>query len=161
LRPGGEHAARREAEGYSDMTGMVQESHQLTVATRGKGFTEITGELANWLGAIAAADGLLTVFVSHTSASLTIQENADPNVRRDLLDALEALAPEHAGYAHQEEGPDDMPSHIKAMLTSVSLGIPVRDGRMTLGTWQGIYLIEHRTSPHRRTVVLSFIGCAA
>jgi secondary thiamine-phosphate synthase enzyme len=152
---------RREAEGCSDMAGMVQANHQLTVATRGKGFTEITGELADWLGSIDAADGLLTVFVSHTSASLTIQENADPNVRRDLLDALEALAPEHAGYAHQEEGPDDMPSHVKAMLTSVSLGIPVKDGRMTLGTWQGVYLIEHRTSPHRRTVVLSFIGHTA
>jgi secondary thiamine-phosphate synthase enzyme len=143
------------------MAEMVQASHRLTVATRGKGFTEITGELASWLGAIAAADGLLTVFVSHTSASLTIQENADPNVRRDLLDALEALAPENRRYAHQEEGPDDMPSHIKAMLTSVSLSIPVKDGRMTLGTWQGVYLIEHRTSPHRRTVVLSFIGHTA
>jgi secondary thiamine-phosphate synthase enzyme len=89
---------------------------------------------------------------------LTIQENADLNVRRDLLDALEALAPEDRAYAHQEEGLDDMPSHIKAMLTGVSLGIPVRDGSMTLGTWQGVYLIEHRTSPHQRSVVLSFIG---
>jgi secondary thiamine-phosphate synthase enzyme len=101
------------------------------------------------------------VFVSHTSASLTIQENADPNVRRDLADALEALAPEHRSYAHQEEGPDDMPSHIKAMLTSSSLGIPVKDGRMTLGTWQGVYLIEHRASPHRRSIALSFIGHSA
>jgi secondary thiamine-phosphate synthase enzyme len=140
---------------------MVQASHQLIVATRGKGFTEITGELASWLGTIAAENGLLTVFVCHTSASLTIQENADPNVRRDLLDALEALAPEHEGYAHQEEGPDDMPSHIKSMLTSVSLGIPVKDGRMVLGTWQGVYVIEHRASPHRRTVALSFIGHSA
>lgn len=143
------------------MAEMVQASHQLTVATRGKDFTEITGELARWLRTIAAADGLLTVFVCHTSASLTIQENADPNVRRDLLDALEAFAPEHGGYAHQEEGPDDMPSHIKAMLTSVSLGIPVKDGSMTLGTWQGVYVIEHRASPHRRTVALSFIGHTA
>ena len=140
---------------------MVQASHELTVATGGKGFTEITGELARWLSTIAAGDGLLTVFMRHTSASLTIQENADPNVRVDLLDALEAVAPEHGGYAHQEEGPDDMPSHIKAMLTSVSLGIPVKDGRMTLGTWQGVYVIEHRTSPHRRTVVLNFIGHTA
>lgn len=140
---------------------MVQASHELTVATGGKGFTEITGELARWLSTIAAEDGLLTVFVRHTSASLTIQENADPNVRVDLLDALEALAPEHKTYAHQEEGPDDMPSHIKSMLTSVSLGIPVKDGRMTLGTWQGVYVIEHRTSPHRRTVVLNFIGHTA
>ena len=143
------------------MAEMVQASHELTVATGGKGFTEITGELARWLSTIAAEGGLLTVFMRHTSASLTIQENADPNVRVDLLDALEALAPEDGGYAHQEEGPDDMPSHIKAMLTSVSLGIPVKDGRMTLGTWQGVYVIEHRTSPHRRTVVLSFIGHTA
>jgi secondary thiamine-phosphate synthase enzyme len=143
------------------MAEMVQASHELTVATGGKGFTEITGELARWLSTIAAEDGLLTVFVRHTSASLTIQENADPNVRVDLLDALEALAPEHKSYAHQEEGPDDMPSHIKSMLTSVSLGIPVKDGRMTLGTWQGVYVIEHRTSPHRRTVVLNFIGHTA
>jgi secondary thiamine-phosphate synthase enzyme len=143
------------------MAEMVQASHELTVATGGKGLTEITGELARWLSTIAAEDGLLTVFMRHTSASLTIQENADPNVRVDLLDALEALAPEHGRYAHQEEGPDDMPSHIKSMLTSISLGIPVKDGRMTLGTWQGVYVIEHRTSPHRRTIVLNFIGHTA
>ncbi|HSD93487.1 MAG TPA: secondary thiamine-phosphate synthase enzyme YjbQ [Methyloceanibacter sp.] len=142
------------------MVELVQASHLLTVATRGKGFTEITSDLARWLESVAAEEGLLTVFVRHTSASLTIQENADPNVRRDLLDALEALAPEERDYAHREEGPDDMPSHIKSMLTSVSLGIPVRDGAMALGTWQGVYLIEHRASPHRRTVVLSFIGRA-
>jgi len=143
------------------MAEMVQASHTLNVATPGKGFTEITSELASWLESIAGENGLLTVFVSHTSASLTIQENADPNVRRDLADALEALAPEHRSYAHQEEGPDDMPSHIKAMLTSSSLGIPVKDGRMTLGTWQGVYLIEHRASPHRRSIALSFIGHSA
>ena len=143
------------------MAEMVQASHELTVATGGKGFTEITGELARWISTIAAEDGLLTVFMRHTSASLTIQENADPNVRVDLLDALEAIAPEHKTYAHQEEGPDDMPSHIKSMLTSTSLGIPVKDGRMTLGTWQGVYVIEHRTSPHRRTVVLNFVGHTA
>jgi secondary thiamine-phosphate synthase enzyme len=143
------------------MAEMVQASHVLKVATRGKGFTEITNEIARWLKSIAAEDGLLTVFVSHTSASLTIQENADRMVRRDLLDALERLAPEGRHYAHQEEGPDDMPSHIKAMLTSVSLGIPVKEGRMALGTWQGVYVIEHRTSPHQRNVVLSFIGRSA
>jgi len=143
------------------MAEMVQASHVLSVATRGKGFIEITGEVVRWLESIAAEDGLVTVFVSHTSASLTIQENADPDVRRDLLDALEDLAPEDRPYAHQEEGPDDMPSHIKSMLTSVSLSIPVNGGRMVLGTWQGIYLIEHRAGPHRRSAVLSFIGHSA
>jgi secondary thiamine-phosphate synthase enzyme len=143
------------------MAEMMQASHTLQVATRGKDFVEITGELARWLKSVAAEDGLLTVFVSHTSASLTIQENADPNVRRDLADALDLMAPEDRGYAHQEEGPDDMPSHIKAMLTEVSIGIPVKEGSMTLGTWQGVYLIEHRASPHRRSIALSFIGHAA
>ncbi len=143
------------------MGDLVQASHDLVVPTRGKGFIEITGAVSSWLDGIGADGGLLTVFVSHTSASLTIQENADPNVRVDLLDALEILAPEDRAYAHHEEGPDDMPSHIKAMLTSVSLSVPVRDGAMTLGTWQGIYLIEHRAAPHQRTVVLSFIGSAA
>ena len=140
------------------MAEMVQASHVLAVATRGKGFTEITRELVHWLESLGADDGLLTVFVCHTSASLTIQENADPNVRRDLLDALDLIAPEDRPYAHQEEGPDDMPSHIKAMFTSVSLGIPVKDGRMTLGTWQGVYLIEHRAEAHQRNIALSFIG---
>ena len=143
------------------MTEMVQASHLLTVPTRGKGFTEITRELAGWLELIAGENGLLTVFVSHTSASLVIQENADPNVRRDLLDALEALAPEGRSYAHQEEGPDDMPSHIKAMLTAVSLSIPVVGGSMVLGTWQGVYLIEHRAAPHQRNIALNFIGHVA
>ena len=143
------------------MAGMVQASHTLNVATRGKGFIEITRELADWVESIAGRDGLLTVFVRHTSASLTIQENADPNVRRDLADALDLLAPEDRRYAHQEEGPDDMPSHIKSMLTSVSLSIPIKDGKMTLGTWQGVYLIEHRASPHQREVALSFIGDSA
>ena|SRR5919206_616788 len=136
----------------------VQASHELTVPTHGKGFTEITRDVARWLDSISAESGLLTVFVRHTSASLTIQENADPNVRVDLLDMLERLAPEAHDYAHQEEGPDDMPSHIKAMLTAVSLSIPVREGRMVLGTWQGVYLIEHRAAPHRRSIALHFIG---
>ena len=143
------------------MAEMVQVSDVLTVATGGKGFTEITKELARWLESIAGENGLLTVFACHTSASLTIQENADPNVRLDLLDALDAFAPEDRRYAHEEEGPDDMPSHIKAMLTSSSLGIPVKEGRMTLGTWQGVYLIEHRASPHGRSIALSFIGHSA
>jgi secondary thiamine-phosphate synthase enzyme len=143
------------------MADMVQVNHVLTVPTRGKGFTEITSDLARWLEIVAAEDGLLTVLVCHTSASLIIQENADPDVRRDLMDALEALAPEARNYAHAEEGPDDMPSHIKSMVTAVSLGIPVKDGKMTLGTWQGVFLIEHRTAPHRRNIALSFIGHVA
>jgi secondary thiamine-phosphate synthase enzyme len=143
------------------MAEMVQASHVLMVATRGKGFTEITRELARCLESIAGENGLLTVFVSHTSASLIVQENADPKVQRDLIDALEALAPEHRAYAHAEEGSDDMPSHIKAMLTSVSLSIPVKDGHMVLGRWQGVFLIEHRASPHQRNIALSFIGHVA
>lgn len=140
---------------------LVQASHQLSVATRGKGFTEITSDLAHWLETLSAENGLLTVFCCHTSASLTIQENADPNVQRDLVDALDGLAPENRDYAHEEEGSDDMPSHIKAMLTSVSLSIPVKNGSMMLGRWQGVFLIEHRVAPHRRTVGLSFIGQCA
>jgi secondary thiamine-phosphate synthase enzyme len=140
------------------MAGFTQASQMLRVATRGKGLTDITPEVAGWLASIGAEEGLVTVFVCHTSASLTIQENADPNVRRDLMAVLETLAPEGDHYAHEEEGPDDMPSHIKSMLTEVSLSIPVMRGRMTLGTWQGIYLIEHREAPHQRTIALSFLG---
>ena len=140
---------------------MMQANHVLTVPTRGKGFIELTRALASWLDSFGANSGLLTVFVAHTSASLTIQENADPNVRRDLLDTLEILAPEDRNYAHADEGPDDMPAHIKAMLTSVSLTIPVHDGRMVLGTWQGVFLIEHRTQPHQRNVALNFMGDVA
>jgi secondary thiamine-phosphate synthase enzyme len=143
------------------MAEFVQANQMLTVETGGKGFYEITGEVAQWLKAFGADAGLVTVFVCHTSASLTIQENADPNVRLDLLVALDALAPEDRAYAHQEEGPDDMPSHIKSMLTSVSIGIPVNDGKMVLGAWQGIYLIEHRSIAHRRNIALSFIGHCA
>ena len=143
------------------MAGLVEASHVLSVPTHGKGFVDITVAVSAWLDGIGAAGGLLTVFITHTSASLTIQENADPNVRRDLIDALESLAPEDRDYAHHEEGPDDMPSHIKTMLTSVSLSVPVRKGAMTLGTWQGIYLIEHRAASHQRNVVLSYIGSAA
>jgi secondary thiamine-phosphate synthase enzyme len=128
------------------------------VTTRGRGFIDITEDLRRWLDGISANDGLLTVFVCHTSASLTIQENADPNVRHDLMTALQTLAPEDAPYTHAEEGSDDMPSHIKSMLTAVSLSIPVMDGRMTLGTWQGVYLIEHRDVPHERNLALSFLG---
>ncbi len=130
----------------------------LVVRTRGPGLTEITDEIRAWLSEIGAAEGLLTVFIAHTSASLTIQENADPDVRRDLVDALNRLAPENAGYRHSSEGPDDMPAHIKALLTSVSLSIPVVGARTALGTWQGVYIIEHRARQHDRRVELHFIG---
>jgi len=140
------------------MTELIQASHRLRVTTQGKGFIDITEDLRRWLRGISARDGLLTVFVCHTSASLTIQENADPNVRRDLMTTLETLAPEDALYTHVEEGPDDMPSHIKSMLTDVSLSIPVMDGRLTLGTWQGVYVIEHRAATHERNLALNFIG---
>lgn len=140
------------------VSGLEERSHVLTVRTRGKGFVNFTQAVAAWLESLDVHGGLLTVFVTHTSASLTIQENADPNVRIDLQDALERIAPEDHPYAHHEEGPDDMPSHIKSMLTSVSLSIPVIGGRMALGTWQGIYLIEHRAAPNQRQVALSYIG---
>ena len=143
------------------MADFVQSSHTLFVPTSGKGFIEISQGLRSWLDGISAENGLFTVFVCHTSASLTIQENADPAVRHDLMAALDGLAPEHGPYAHAEEGPDDMPSHIKSMLTSVSLSIPIKDGRMVLGQWQGVYLIEHRTEPHERTIALNFIGHSA
>jgi secondary thiamine-phosphate synthase enzyme len=131
---------------------------ELQIATKGAGLIEFTREAAQFLVECGAGDGLLTAFVRHTSASLTIQENADPNVRRDLIAALQRLAPEDAGWAHDTEGPDDMPAHIKSMLTGVSLSVPVADGRAMLGTWQGLYLIEHRRAPHSRKIVLQFVG---
>jgi secondary thiamine-phosphate synthase enzyme len=131
---------------------------ELELETPGPSFTDITARLTGWLGDIAADDGLLTVFIRHTSASLTIQENADPDVQADIVDALSRLAPANAGYRHNTEGPDDMPAHIKAALTSTSLAIPVTGGRMTLGTWQGIYVVEHRVRPHWRTLTLHFLG---
>jgi secondary thiamine-phosphate synthase enzyme len=130
----------------------------VSVRTGGAGFIDISRDAADFLRDAKASDGALTIFLRHTSASLTIQENADPDVQTDLSDALNRLAPEHAGYIHDTEGPDDMPAHIKAMLTGVSLTIPVTDGKAALGTWQGIYLIEHRRAPHNREVMLQFIG---
>jgi secondary thiamine-phosphate synthase enzyme len=135
-----------------------QAQHRLSIATRGRGFTDITGQVAGWLGDAGAGEGLLTLFIRHTSASLTIQENADPDVLRDLLDALERFAPRNAGYRHDTEGPDDMPAHITSMLTSTSLSVPVSAGRMLLGTWQAICLIEHRDAAHTREVVLHYLG---
>ena len=137
---------------------MRQAQHRLTIETRGRSFTDITRDVAGWLGSVKASEGLLTLFIRHTSASLTIQENADPDVLRDLLDALEGLAPRDAAYAHDVEGPDDMPAHITSMLTSTSLSVPVSAGRMLLGTWQALYLIEHRDAPHTREVVLHYVG---
>ena len=137
---------------------MEQAQHTPHVETRGPGFTDLTPQVAAWLGSIAAGDGLLTLFVRHTSASLTIQENADPDVLRDLAETLERLAPRAARYHHRLEGADDMPAHIKSMLTATSLGVPVAAGKALLGTWQAIYLIEHRDQPHSREIVLHFIG---
>jgi len=133
--------------------------HQLTVTTSGAGLHEITAEIAQWLDRQAIANGLLTVFLPHTSASLLIQENADPEVRHDLETFFKRLVPEDQRlYRHTTEGPDDMPAHIKAALTQVQLGIPVQRGKLALGTWQGIYLFEHRHAPHHRHVSLTLIG---
>ena len=134
-------------------------SAELAVETSGEGFTDITREVAKFLREAGAREGALTLFIRHTSASLTIQENADPSVLQDLTTALSRLAPEDAGWVHDTEGPDDMPAHIKTMLTATSLQIPVLNGEMALGTWQGIYVAEHRARPHRREVVLQFMGC--
>jgi len=130
----------------------------LNVATSGEGFVDITREAARFLDRIGARDGTLFLFIRHTSASLVIQENADPDVQIDLVRALNRLAPADAGWVHDTEGSDDMPAHVKSMLNGVSLHIPVTDGRMALGTWQGIYVAEHRAQPHRREVVLQFLG---
>lgn len=135
-------------------------SSLLTVQTGGAGFVDITGETAKFVAEAGGREGVLTLFVRHTSASLTIQENADPTVLVDLTTVLNRLAPENAGWAHDTEGPDDMPAHVKSMLTATSLQIPVLQSRLALGTWQGIYLIEHRRRPHRREVVLQFLGTA-
>jgi secondary thiamine-phosphate synthase enzyme len=130
----------------------------LAISTPGAGFIEFTRAARGFVGRVRAGHGALLAFVRHTSASLTIQENADPEVCRDLTTALRKLAPEDAGWVHAAEGADDMPAHVKAMLTGVSLHIPVIDGELALGTWQGLYLIEHRAKPHRREVILQFIG---
>jgi secondary thiamine-phosphate synthase enzyme len=130
----------------------------LAVETSGTGFTDITREAARFVAQAGAGDGALLLFLRHTSASLVIQENADPDVLSDLRTALVRLAPADAGWVHDTEGPDDMPAHVKTMLTGVSLHVPVVKGELALGTWQGIYLSEHRARPHRREVVLQFIG---
>ncbi len=141
------------------MIRVTQHTHALHISTRGKGLYPFTRDVAKWISSLNIETGLLTVFVQHTSASLAIQENADPDVVKDLADYFERLAPESdPRYRHQDEGPDDMPAHIRSALTATSLTIPVVQGRMALGTWQGIYLFEHRAAPHRRSVVLHVVG---
>jgi secondary thiamine-phosphate synthase enzyme len=130
----------------------------MMVRTSGAGFTNLTDEIAKFVNDTGGREGAVTLFIRHTSASLTIQENADPTVLDDLRTALDRMAPEGAGWRHDTEGPDDMPAHIKTMLTETSLQIPVLKGKLALGTWQAIYLIEHRRQPHRREIVLQFIG---
>jgi secondary thiamine-phosphate synthase enzyme len=130
----------------------------LTVETKGEGFVEITRETERFVAEAGGSDGALMLYMRHTSASLTIQENADPDVRTDLVTALRRLAPADAPWVHDTEGPDDMPAHVRSMLTGISLHVPVVAGALALGTWQGIYVVEHRARPHRREVILQFIG---
>ena len=145
----------------SELTSVAAEivaTATLIVKTGGQGFTEITDDAARFIAAAGARDGALLLYLRHTSASLVIQENADPDVRADLASALDRLVPPGQPWLHDSEGPDDMPSHVRTMLTGVSLHVPVAGGSLLLGHWQGIYLAEHRTSPRRREVVLQFIG---
>lgn len=138
---------------------LSQFTHQIRVSTRGKGLYEITAGIEQWLEGCNVSTGLLTIFVQHTSASLVVQENADPDVVRDLNDFLGRLAPEDDElYRHTVEGSDDMPAHIRAALTLTSLTVPVAGRRMALGTWQGIYLFEHRSRAHTRSAALHLIG---
>ena len=138
---------------------MLQSSTRLEIATRGPGLYEFTSDLSRFVAGAGVREGLLTVFCRHTSASLLIQENADNDVKTDLLGFFRRLAPEGMDWiVHRTEGPDDMPAHIKTALTQSSIGIPVLDGAPVLGTWQGIYLFEHRARPHRRDIVLHIIG---
>jgi secondary thiamine-phosphate synthase enzyme len=137
---------------------MKQATTVLRIGTTRRGLTEITGEIAKWVAGQACNTGLLTVFCRHTSASLLIQENAAPEVRTDLERFFETLAPEDPSrYAHDDEGPDDMPAHLRTALTQVQLSIPVIEGRMALGTWQGVYLFEHRRRPHTRELALHLL----
>jgi secondary thiamine-phosphate synthase enzyme len=130
----------------------------LHVETSGAGFTDITENATSFIKQVGAADGALLVYLRHTSASLTIQENADSDVQSDLTAALDRLAPENAPWTHDAEGPDDMPAHVKAMLNGVSLQLPVMGAKLALGTWQGIYVVEHRRRPHSREVIFQFVG---
>ena len=145
----------------SEITPQLIATATLRVDTPGAGFTEITGNAANFIAQIGAGEGTLLVYLRHTSASLTIQENADPDVQADLITALDRLVPEDAPWIHDAEGPDDMPAHVKAMLNGVSLHVPVMAGKLALGTWQGIYLVEHRRKAHTREVIFQFVGSRA
>ncbi len=139
--------------------GLRQITHRLLVSTNGQGLYDITGQVAQWLSGCGVHTGLLTVFVQHTSASLTIQENADPDVVYDLNEFFRRLVSEDSRlYRHTIEGPDDMPAHIRAALTLTQISIPVEEGCLALGTWQGIYVFEHRAARHRRSVVLHLLG---
>ena len=134
----------------------------LAIETAGEGFFEITRDIVSFLEQAKARDGLVLLYLRHTSASLVIQENADPDVQVDLVTALRRIAPENAGWVHDTEGPDDKPAHVKAMINGVSLHVPVSNGKIALGTWQGIYLAEHRARSHQREVMLQFLGqCGA
>jgi secondary thiamine-phosphate synthase enzyme len=137
---------------------MRQAMHHLRITTNGQALVEITDPMLRWVAAQRIDSGLLTIWCRHTSASLLVQENADPDVRADLVQFFRRVAPEHATYRHTAEGPDDMPAHIKAALTQTQLSIPVEHGRPVLGTWQGIYLFEHRSTSHEREVVLHLLG---
>ena len=137
---------------------MHQALHTLEQHTRGKGLVDITPAVRRWVDAQGIATGLLTLFCRHTSASLLIGENADPSVRADVAAFFERIAPEDGPYTHTLEGPDDMPAHLRAALTQTSLAVPVGEGRPLLGTWQGIFLFEHRARPHRREIALHLIG---
>ena len=138
---------------------MKTRTASFTVRTRGKGTHEITGEVARIVRDSGVQTGIATVFIQHTSASLIIYENADPSARTDLHEFFERLVPEDSDYfIHTAEGPDDMPSHLRMVLTRTSEVIPIAEGRMTLGTWQGVFVFEHRRAPHQRTIVVSVVG---
>jgi secondary thiamine-phosphate synthase enzyme len=137
---------------------MRQSTTQITIDTRRQGLVDITAPIRRWVDAQAMQSGLLTVFCRHTSASLLIQENAAPEVRTDIEAYFARIAPESSSYLHDDEGPDDMPAHLRAALTQVQLSIPVIDATLALGTWQGIYLFEHRRRPHGRSLALHLIG---
>jgi secondary thiamine-phosphate synthase enzyme len=142
----------------TEVTPQLIATATLRLDTPGAGFTDITAHAASFLAQIGAGEGTLLIFLRHTSASLIIQKNADPDVQSDLVSALDRLAPEDAPWIHDVEGPDDMPAHVKAMLAGVSLHVPVTGGKLALGAWQGIYLVEHRRAPHSREIVLQFVG---